>query len=96
MKHLLIFTALLSLIFSGSSFARNCGTMDVHEHLLQTDPKYAENIEQIEAFTAARIAELERTGHMRVNGVITIPVNVIVVYSNSQQNISDAQIQSQI
>jgi len=38
----------------------------------------------------------EKESAYRLNGVIEIPVVVHVVYYTTQQNISDAQVQSQI
>src|SRR5947207_3768774 len=72
---------------------RTCGTMPVHHRLLQTNP----------AYLRARIASenfhhefLQRGGLAVRSGVTTIPVVVHVVYNTAEQNISDAQIQSQI
>ncbi len=97
MKNLLIITVLISLIFVSGAFAeRTCGSMDYLAWQMSQNPKLESRIEAIETFTQARVAEMERHGSMRVSGTITIPVNVIVVYKTTQQNISDAQIQSQI
>lgn len=76
---------------------RTCGTMEVHNRLLETVPDYGQRLEQIEAFTRDYLARLQREGGAaRRSGVVTIPVVVHVVYANEAQNISDAQIQSQI
>jgi len=72
---------------------RLCGTMPVHERLLRTDPGYAR----------ARIAS-ENNHHMMMMGqraparagITSIPVVVHVVFNTAQQNISDAQVKSQI
>src|SRR5687767_5358834 len=72
---------------------RSCGTMEVHQRLLRTDPAYAR----------ARIAS--ENSHVMVlqgqraiarTGVTSIPVVVHVVHNTAAQNISDAQINSQI
>jgi hypothetical protein len=73
--------------------ARTCGTMDVHRRLLSTVPEYARARAAIENVALAhqrgeRVAERP--------GVTRIPVVVHVVWNTPQQNISDAQITSQI
>ena len=72
---------------------RTCGTVDVHNRLMQTDPRYAADRAAIELFTQTYAASGAARNH---RSVITIPVVVHVVYSNAAGNISDAQVQSQI
>ncbi len=72
--------------------SRNCATMEVHERLLKEDPGYRDRQNQIEA----QIQEYLKNNPERDNLVINIPVVVHVVYKTSTQNISDAQIQSQM
>jgi pregnancy-associated plasma protein-A len=71
---------------------RTCGTMPVHERLLRTSPGYREarDASENQALRAASFPEALRTGCTR------IPVVVHVVYKTAAQNISDAQIKSQI
>jgi hypothetical protein len=71
--------------------SRKCATMDVHRRLLSRDPSYARVRDEIENL-ALRYADspVERPG------VTRIPVVVHVVWNTTQQNISDAQINSQI
>lgn len=71
---------------------RDCGTMEYLEHEIQLDPERALRLEQIEHHTR----EILNSGARDVEGVITIPVVVHVVWNNNNENISDAQIQSQI
>lgn len=70
---------------------RSCATMEVLDRLQQEDPNIIQNMQQIENFTQQYIANptAERT-------IINIPVVVHVVYNTSAQNISTAQIDSQI
>ncbi|WP_210115044.1 M43 family zinc metalloprotease [Roseovarius aestuariivivens] len=71
---------------------RGCGTMSVHRRLLDTDPGYARRLARIEeqAFRA-------RSGFMVARpGCTLIPVVVHVVYKTDAQNVSQAQIDSQI
>ena len=72
---------------------RSCGTMDVHRRLLSADPAYARMRDQIE--DEARRYELGESAPLRI-GVTRIPVVVHVVWNTPSQNISDAQVASQI
>ena len=71
---------------------RRCATMEVHERLLRTDVAYVNNrmVSEANALAAAMVGRVARTG------VCVIPVVVHVVSKTATQNISDAQIQSQI
>lgn len=71
---------------------RSCATMQVHERLLRTVPGYREvrDLSENQALRAAMYPMAGRTGCTR------IPVVVHVVYKTAAQNISDAQIKSQI
>ena len=71
---------------------RRCGTMEVHERLLKTSPAYVNNRMVSEANAIAH----QMVGRMARTGVCVIPVVVHVVSKTAAQNISDAQIQSQI
>jgi len=76
----------------GKVVRRHCGTMGAHFRLLETDPDFRR-----------RQSDLERATHQRMisraafrPGLTTIPVVVHVVYNKSSENISAAQIKSQI
>ena len=72
---------------------RACATDEVHERLLRTVPGYADARSEIENRTSRVLAfgaAVLRTGCTQ------IPVVVHVVFRNATENISDAQIQSQI
>lgn len=72
---------------------RKCGTMDVHRRLLSTSPEYARVRDEIENETL----RLEGAGVLAERtGITRIPVVVHVVWNTAAQNISDAQIASQI
>ena len=77
-----------------SQTTRNCGTMGHLEMLQQKHPQIVKNMEQIEKHTNKVLQNT--SSNQKVNGVITIPVVVHVLYNTSAQNISDAQILSQI
>ena len=89
-KFLLILLTILTT-FSLSA-QRNCGSMEVLEQQLAEDPKRAANLEAIEQ----HLLNLDANGTREVAGVVTIPVVVHVIYNNNTENISDAQILSQI
>lgn len=71
---------------------RICGTTEAEDYIRQNDEKYDLRREQIEIFTNDFIAHYN--GEERA--LVTIPVVVHVVWNTSAENISDAQIQSQI
>jgi hypothetical protein len=73
--------------------SRTCATMDVHRQLLSRFPFYAQNRDEIE--NLALRYEINPEAAQRP-GVTRIPVVVHVVWNTPQQNISDAQINSQI
>lgn len=73
---------------------RACGTQEALEAQLAADPTLKARMQKIEDFTN-HVIEKKLLGRL-VNGVIEIPVVVNVVYKTAAQNISDAQIQSQI
>ena len=72
---------------------RTCHTMENHDRLLQENPNFSSNIQDIEQFTNQVISN-GTVGMEKV--VINIPVVVHILYNTSGQNISDAQIQSQL
>ncbi|QYF95863.1 zinc metalloprotease [Massilia sp. PAMC28688] len=72
---------------------RKCATMAVHRRLLSTMPDYARARDRIE--NQARLYETGARTAERT-GITRIPVVVHVVWNTAQQNISVAQINSQI
>ncbi|MCL4138790.1 UNVERIFIED_CONTAM: hypothetical protein GTU68_031736 [Idotea baltica] len=66
--------------------------MDYLNAQIQNNDKRANKLEQIEKHTNKIVANPTKA----VNGIITIPVVVHVIYNTNAENISDAQIQSQI
>jgi hypothetical protein len=104
----LLTSVILLLVLSFSVFAqkkivvdkditppfRNCYAMENLQRLKAEDPTLEFRMRNIENFIQAQVKK--GSYEINVTGVITIPVNIIVVYSNATQNISDAQIQSQI
>jgi hypothetical protein len=81
-------------ITHGEKRHRNCATMEEHRRLAQISPEYRRRRREIELETREFMARYAEEG-LRT-GVVRIPVVVHVVYNTDAQNISDAQIQSQI
>ena len=70
---------------------RQCGTMQVHFRLLEMDPGFRARQSALEQATARRMAMAPAKWE-----VVTIPTVVHVVYHTSAENISVAQVKSQI
>ena len=70
---------------------RECGTMQVHFRLLETDPGFRTRQMALEHATLRRMAAAAAKWK-----VTTIPTVVHVVYHTDAENISDAQVKSQI
>jgi hypothetical protein len=73
---------------------RTCETMDEHRRLARRYPEYRRRRREIELETRRFIERYAAEG-LRT-GVVRIPVVVHVVWNTAAQNVSDAQIQSQI
>jgi hypothetical protein len=83
--------ALFLGISVGVSAQRQCGTMENLQMLIDNNPSIIEQMQAVE----------EHTRHVEEHGlaprvVINIPTVFHIVYKNSTENISDAQIQSQL
>jgi Pregnancy-associated plasma protein-A len=74
---------------------RQCGTMQSHFQLLETDPDFRARQTSLEHATARRMS-LGGDAFLKTKGPMTISVVVHVVYNTAEQNISVAQINSQI
>jgi hypothetical protein len=91
------FLVAFAMLFLGASLmaqsVRNCGTMDNQARLEALDPNLASTRARIEAQTQQFVDQYQDQGQ---DVVYNIPVVVHVVYNNATQNITDAQIQSQL
>ncbi len=93
MKKILLSLAALALFTQGYGQAkRNCGSHEHHIQMMQSDPQYAAEHEKIDRQTEDYVANPAK--HTRV--VKTIPVVFHIVYNTAAQNVSDAQVQSQL
>jgi len=91
-----VFTTTIMLLFIVTSlFAqeRNCGSMEYLEQQILENPARQQQLDDLEIFTREFIQSEAREVS---GGILSIPVIVHVLYQNSTENISNAQIQSQI
>ncbi|NNE28652.1 MAG: T9SS type A sorting domain-containing protein [Saprospiraceae bacterium] len=97
MKSTFTVVLFLSILFFGyqteTQAQRNCGTMEYLEQQIESQPDLLQKMDEIERFTERYIES--QAGEAR-GEIYTIPVVVHVVYKTNAQNISDAQIFSQI
>ncbi len=77
---------------SSTILERKCAANDVLQEDLKSNPELAKKMDDIEKFTEDFVSQKRLIS----GGIIEIPVIVNVLYKTSAQNISDAQIQSQI
>lgn len=94
MKKVTLFLVISLLSFTVFSQQRNCASMENLEYRMQQDPQLELRMQNIEIYTQNKVQEMQ--ANRIVGDIITIPVVVHVIYSNTNENISDAQIQSQI
>ncbi|MEN9448977.1 MAG: hypothetical protein RJA25_2267 [Bacteroidota bacterium] len=84
-------------IVNPSNLRRQCATMEVFAEQLKADPALAIRMQSIENFTTTFESDKNNFSNLRlVNGMVEIPVVVNVLYRTTAENISQAQIQSQI
>ncbi len=96
LKQLLKISLALLLLVSATpaNAQRNCGAMEHLQNMILQDPSVLQNRQSIEQFTQNWIINNPQGNTGRA--LVTIPVVVHVVYRTTTENISDAQIQSQI
>lgn len=90
-KLLLLLLMVLTASITTEAQHRKCASHDINNMMLQNDPEYAAKRQAIEEHTERYIASPKKQ-----RGVKTIPVVIHVLYKNANENISDAQILSQI
>lgn len=74
---------------------RECPSEVIREQALASDPSLMSRYAEVERSTADFVSR-SLTGRVLADGTVEIPVIVNVLYRTSTENISDAQIQSQI
>lgn len=97
MKKLLLLSLALNFIMTNQIFAQNerCGTMALYEKHAIEHPELIQKRIEDEIELQKRIA-LNQSLQKRSNPYITIPVVVHVLYNDASENISEAQINSQM
>lgn len=93
MTRIYMLSMMLIFLCMSTNAQRNCSSMDVLDRQILESPKLQDKMQRIENATTAY---LKKNRTQRVNGIVTIPVVVHVVYNGSTENISTAQINSQI
>ncbi|MCG8237524.1 GEVED domain-containing protein [Tenacibaculum finnmarkense] len=91
--------ALLCLIFTGATFAqqkRTCYAMDDLAERQIKDPGLKKRMATIEEFTQRSLKRMQNQQSKKVGEIITLPVVVHILYTNATNNISTAQIESQL
>ncbi len=84
----------MSVMYGQTTEYQRCGAMENLELRKQQDPGLEQRMRDIETFTQTKLNDGTAN---KINGsIITIPVVVHVLYRNSTENISVAQIQSQL
>ena len=91
MKKILAFLSVLIVVFTFAQ--RTCGTTHVMEEFYKNYPEEKNKKRDLENFLRGQSANPQASTS---KVVVTIPVVVHVLYSNSTMNISDAQIASQL
>jgi len=111
MKKLILISSAVAMLFSACQknslintdtpsaiTQRSCGSMEVLAEQMKADPTLESSMSAYEAVVQNNIKAIENgtSNYRLVNGVIEIPVVVNVLYRTAAENISQAQIQSQI
>src|SRR5215467_1004936 len=95
-----LFILVLLVLQLRSLSQRQCIFADYKRELLKNSPELTSRIASVEIFTKDLLQKKIETNDTvsieKVPPVIIIPVVVHVVYNSSSQNITDAQIKSQI
>ena len=93
------FLSLLTLLFVKTTYtqSKQCGTDRASEILQSNDTNYFKRIQESQKIVENYIKYLEANPNLRIgNADITIPVVVNIVYKNSDENISNEIVQTQI
>jgi hypothetical protein len=106
MKQLKIYQTTIAFlfitIFTGIAQNNKCATMKLYEKRKLNDVYFESRINQLESFTSNWISQNQNLSVEKGNSkkafatTITIPVVVHVIYHTATENVSSAQIQSQI
>ena len=100
-KIILLFTATLLFFISESQIKDRCGSIEMIRQEMAADPAYAKKVEELLKNKGNydrnnQKGKPDNPGNPPSQSSITIPVIVHVLWNTAAQNISDAQVQSQI
>ncbi len=87
---LIVFASLLNSHYATAQ--RTCSAMHHLDQQIEQDPNRLITLQQIEKHTQQFIDQSQKS----FNGIVTIPVVFHVVYNSTTQNVSTAQLQSQL
>jgi hypothetical protein len=100
MKRCLLAICFLFCTIACTLGQRNCGSQVYLQDVLQSDPSLAKKLADVEAFInkprSTTILNGSSLGDNETLPIIKIPVVVHILYNTAVENISDAQIKSQI
>ncbi len=98
MKQLLSIAFIIVGFLSGNAQqqSRTCGTMEHHEYLKLTRKNYEQSLLEYNQMINNYITIQQNKPKNNVQATVTIPVVVHIVYNTTAENLTDAQIQSQI
>ena len=92
------FFAIALFLFSTTTISaqsEKCHTTELRKQHIKENPSILEKIREIEAFTKKFTTEYNKLG-INSRSVVTLPVVFHIVYSSASENISEAQILSQM
>ena len=88
-----LITIIIFVFANNINAQRTCGAHDHMLEQLEANPKMKSNQENLEKFTKSYVRNFSA---LKTSQTRTIPVYVHIIYKTSQENISDAQVESQI
>jgi len=99
-KFLFLLLAIFSFFIAAAQNLNRCGSHEAIKQQMAIDPAYAKKVNELLKnkgnYLRNQRGKPENPGKPPAHSSITIPVVVHVVYNSAEQNISDAQVQSQI
>lgn len=85
----------ICVILTGFAFSQRCASSEYIDQQKAADPSFVKRINAIESFIGNQKLATKMNGEGG-SFVIKIPLVIHVIYANAAQNISDAQIKSQV
>lgn len=83
-------------VITNTTEITGCASNEVMQAAIKADPSILERMNKIEKFTDRVIKESEANSRLLSNGIIEIPIVFNVLYNLPSENLSDAQLQSQV